>query len=177
MPMPSRRMLAIVAVALAGAVLIVAAARLAERRASPTGQGAAQVLPSHGATPPATPPSDQPTSFAAAPTPSDTPSPTPSPTQHATPTPAPSMTPVTILTQRLRTRPGGSVTLQAATAPRTACSISVGYSPAPKLGPMTSSDQGAVTWQWTVSASVQPGIYEILVTCGSGSRGTTITVV
>jgi hypothetical protein len=86
------------------------------------------------------------------------------------------MIPLTILTPRLRGRPGASVTLTAVTAPRTACSINVAYSPAPQLGPMTSSAQGVVTWRWTVATSVRSGIYEILVTCGTGSAGATITV-
>jgi hypothetical protein len=86
------------------------------------------------------------------------------------------MTPLTILTPRLRARPGESVTLAATTAPRTACSISVGYSPAPQLATATSSGQGSVSWKWTVSVQVRAGIYQILVTCGTGSAGATITV-
>jgi hypothetical protein len=181
--MPSRKVLAIGAVALAGVVLIGGVVRLADRGASSTAAQRAQAPPSHAAGPPGTAPSDQAPPFGAAPTPTDTPtpsptpSPTPTPRATPTPTPSPSMTPLTILTPRLRGRPGSSVTLVAVTAPRTACSISVGYSPAPQLGPVTSGGQGAVSWTWTVSSAVQQGIYQILVTCGTGSAGATITVI
>jgi hypothetical protein len=176
LPMPSRRVLAIGGVALAGVVLIGALVRLADRGASPTAAHVAQAPPS----PAATQPGSQPTPFAAAPT--DTPTPTPTPTATPSPTPTPTatptstMTPVTIETPQIRASQGGRATLVATTSPRITCTIAVGYTPPPQLGAATSTGSGTVSWTWRVSGQVQPGIYQILVTCGSGSAGATITV-
>jgi acetyl esterase/lipase len=83
---------------------------------------------------------------------------------------------VTIVNPRLQARRGRSVTLAALTAPRTTCEIAVGYSPAPQLAPATANGAGAVSWRWTVSDKVRPGIYPIQVSCGGGAAGATITV-
>ena len=66
--------------------------------------------------------------------------------------------------------------MSAVTESRTECSIAVGYSPPPDLQPMVSRGNGAVSWTWTVSQQVRPGIYQIQVTCGTGAAGATITV-
>ena len=113
------------------------------------------------------PPPGRSTPLAAAPTPTPTPFPTP------TPTPTP---PLTILTPRLQVRTGRSVTLQATTAPGIACTVAVGYAPPPQLGPVTADARGAARWSWKVSSQVQPGSYQIQVSCGGAMTGATITV-
>jgi hypothetical protein len=167
---PARRTLAIVAVALAGVVVVGAAVRLAQRQPA----AAAQRIALAPASPAATSPPVQPTPFVAAPTATPTATPSPTPTPRSTPTP--SATTVTILNPRLQARRGRSVTLLALTAPRTACEIAVGYSPAPQLAPATANGAGAVSWTWRVSDQVRPGIYPIQVSCGGGAAGATITV-
>jgi hypothetical protein len=167
------RVLVIGAVALAAVVLLGAVFRLVDRQPAAADRTALAPVPAH--TPAGSPPDQAPTPFAAAPTATPTPSPTPSPTPRASPTP----TPITVVIQdtTLQGRRGrGFVTLSATTAPRTTCTIAVGYSPPPQLQPAVSSGSGAVSWRWTVSTQVQPGIYQIQVTCGAVAAGATITV-
>jgi hypothetical protein len=169
------RVLVIGAVVLAAVALAGAAFRLIDRQPAAADRTALAPVPAH--TPAGSQPGQgaTPTPFAAAPTATPTPTPTPSPTPRATPTP----TPITVVIQdtTLQGRRGrGFVTLSATTAPRTTCTIAVGYSPPPQLQPAVSSGSGAVSWRWTVSTEVQPGIYQIQVTCGTGAAGATISV-
>jgi hypothetical protein len=165
-----RTALAAGGVALAAVVLIGAVAALAARHPAPASQQFSQVPGSTGR-PGASPPG-QSTPLAVIPTPTPTEEPTPTPTPRTTPTP--SATPVTL---RL-TRRGRSVTLTAHTAPRTSCTIAVGYSPppSPPLAPAITDGSGSVSWQWIISTQVAPGIYPIQVTCGEATAGATITV-
>jgi hypothetical protein len=174
-PVPSRNVLAIGAVAVVGLVLVVGVARIAGRSPAPAPLRIAQAAPS-GAGAPGTPPPDLATPLAAAPTSTPTATPSPTPTPRTTPSPTPSTTQVTIPDRQIQAHRGRSATLLAVTAPRTSCTIAVGYAPPPQVGPATSNDAGTVTWKWTVSILVRPGTYQILVTCGTGSAGATITV-
>jgi hypothetical protein len=162
-------------VVVAGVVLLGVVVRLAAGHPTPDAQGIAQLSPAtnRGASPSghATPIFAPPT---AAPS---TPTATPSPTPTLRPTPTPTPTPLTILTPRLQGRAGGrSVTLLATTAPKTACTIVVGYSPPPQLGPATADGGGSVSWSWRVGSSVQDGTYPIQVSCGGTTRGAAIAV-
>jgi hypothetical protein len=165
---PPRTVLVAGAVAAAAVVLIGLLVALA-RHPAPAGDQIAQ----------ASPPPERSTPLAAAPTPTaETPTPTPTPTPRPTPTPTPRPTPaLTILTPRLQARAGRSVTLQATTQPGITCTIVVGYSPSPQLGPVPSDDSGAVSWNWSVSSQVRPGSYQIQVSCGGAMAGATITVI
>jgi hypothetical protein len=155
---PPRTALAVGGIAAAGVLLIGLVLGLA-RHPAPAGDRIAL----------ASPPPGRSTPLAAAPTaaPTATPAPTPSPT----PTPT-----LTIQTPRLQARAGRSVTLQATTDPGITCTINVGYSPPPQLGPVTADNRGAVHWSWRVASQVRPGSYPIQVSCGGATAGATITI-
>ncbi|TMC08112.1 MAG: hypothetical protein E6J41_14655 [Chloroflexi bacterium] len=159
--------------AAAGVVLVGAVAVLATRQPGAGAQHIALAPPSPVVTP-STAPSDQPTPFVAAPT--DTPTPTPTPIPKSTPSPSPSSGSVSIVDPTIQAARGGRATLLALTTPRARCTITVGYSPAPRLSAATANGAGAVGWSWKVADQVKPGTYPIQVTCGEATAGATITV-
>ena len=122
----------------------------------------------------------------ASPSPSATASLTPPATQSSTPTPAitaspaPAQTVVTFLNAPLTVAHGQNATLNARTAPNASCSIEVDYKSGPSTaaGLVAKSSDGAgnVSWTWKVGANTTPGAWPIIVTCGSGSAQTHITV-
>jgi len=146
-------------------------------RTPPPRAGGVAALRSLPPSPPvavAPPPAPAEPSPEATPSPTPTPAPTPSPT--AVPTPSPTAASVTILNGPLSARQGRSVTLQARTAPRTACTIDLGYPSAPDLDPATSDASGAVSWTWRVARSAPSGSWPVTVTCGGATAATRIVV-
>jgi micrococcal nuclease len=87
---------------------------------------------------------------------------------------------VTFLNGPLAVARGGNATLQVKTAPNTLCSIEVDYKSGPStaggLVPKTSDSASNVSWTWKVGANTTPGAWPIIVTCGSASAQTNITV-
>jgi len=145
-------------------------------RTSPPRAGGVATVRSLPPSPPvaaAPPPAPvEPSPEAPTPTPTSVPTPTPTPV----PTPSPTAASVTILNGPLDGHPNRSVTLLARTAPRTACTIDLGYPSAPDLDPATSDASGAVSWTWRVGRSVPEGSWPVTVTCGAARAATRIVV-
>jgi len=111
-----------------------------------------------------------------APTTTPSPQPTPTPTVAPRRSPTASPPPVTFLNPPLWSPGGQFVTVSVRTSPLTACSIAVGYQPAPTLDPATSSGTGDVSWTWKVSRQAPTGTWPITVTCGRGTATTQIVL-
>jgi micrococcal nuclease len=106
-----------------------------------------------------------------------------SPSAITTETPTPTtlaQTVVTFLNAPLTVAHGRNATLKVRTAASISCSIEVDY----KSGPLTaaglvtknSDGAGNVSWTWKVGTNTTRGAWPIIVSCGSGSAQTHITV-
>ena len=168
---PPRPPLAIGALVVMGAIVVGLGLHLAGQRPA-AAVARQQAPPSAAGTAAAPTPPTAATPLVDAPTPTPRPTTTPTPTPSATPT----TTPVTFPDGPVSARRGRTATLVAQTAPRTVCAAVVGYPSAPRLPQATSSGSGRVTWSWTVGRTVPTGTWPIVVSCGSGSAGTTIVV-
>ncbi|HEY4027674.1 MAG TPA: hypothetical protein VGO86_14705 [Candidatus Dormibacteraeota bacterium] len=114
-------------------------------------------------------PEASPVAATPSPTPTHVPTPRPTPTRAAAPM-------VTFLNPPLSVHRGQPATLLVRTDPGVACSVEVGYQPAPALGGETATDAGDVSWTWKVSHQAPPGTWPIRVSCGNGAGSTSITL-